>query len=255
MPAGDHDLLQTPDNQSAVPAQSDHRSMRRAAMLTVGVGFAHAVLFVLAYLLLASVPGGRAPDEEVREFYVSDARRLTLVGLYVMPFAGIAFVWFIVALRMWISLSHRRENVLLSNVQLVSGILFLAMFFASGAASAAAAASVEFAGAVVNPELARQLPLYGNTLVLVFGMRMAAMFVFTTSSIARTNEILPSWFTYAGYAVGLFMLLSASFSPLLVLAFPVWLFALCILLFLRARRIPAEAAFPVEAQTQSHLER
>jgi hypothetical protein len=26
-----------------------------------------------------------------------------LVGLYVMPFAGIAFLWFIVSLRMWIS--------------------------------------------------------------------------------------------------------------------------------------------------------
>ena len=32
---------------------------------TVGVGFAHAVLFVLAYFLLASIPGGRAPDEEL----------------------------------------------------------------------------------------------------------------------------------------------------------------------------------------------
>jgi hypothetical protein len=256
MPAADDDLsLQVPDNQSAVPAESHHRSMRRAAMLTVGVGFAHAALFVLAYYLVATTPGGRAPDAEIRDFYVSDARRLTLVGLYVMPFAGIAFVWFIVALRMWISLSHRRENVLLSNVQLVSGILFLAMFFASGAASAAAAASVEFAGAVVNPDLARQLPLYGSTLLLVFGMRMAAMFVFTTSSIARTTGILPRWFTYAGYAVGLFMLLSASFSPLLVLVFPAWMFTLCILLFVRARRIPVDAAFPVEARTQLPLER
>jgi hypothetical protein len=74
--------------------------MRSAAMLTVGFGFAHAVLFVLAYSLVASTPGGRAPGQEIREFYVSDARPVTLVGPYSLPFAGIAFFGFIVALRM-----------------------------------------------------------------------------------------------------------------------------------------------------------
>src|SRR5262245_30364166 len=113
----------------------EHRSIRRAAMLTAGVGLAFAALFLLAYVLMATTPGGRAPDEEIRDFYASnERRRLILVGLYVMPFAGIAFVWFIVALRMWISHSNpNRENILFSNIQLVSGILFVAMFFASAA--------------------------------------------------------------------------------------------------------------------------
>jgi hypothetical protein len=53
---------------------------------------------------------------------------VVLVGLYLMPFAGIAFLWFIVALRMWITHSASRENVLLSNIQLVSGIVFIALF-------------------------------------------------------------------------------------------------------------------------------
>lgn len=210
-------------------------------MLTAGVGFAHAVLFLLAYVLLSTTPGGRASDEEIRAFYASDGqRRLILVGLYVMPFAGIAFVWFIVALRMWIahSLSDRRENVLLSNVQLVSGILYLAMFFASAATSSAVAASVEFEGASINTDSARQLPLYGNALLFVFGVRMAAMFVFTTCNIARSARILPRWFTLGGLVVGVFMLLSATFTPLLVLAFPLWLIVLCALLFQRAQRLP-----------------
>jgi len=222
--------------------QRDHRSLRRAAMLTAGVGLAHAVLFLLAYFLMSTTPGGRAPDEEIRAFYASEARRrLILVGLYVMPFAGIAFVWFIVALRMWIahSLSDSRENVLLSNVQLVSGILYLAMFFASAATSSATAASVEFEGAIIDTTSARQLPLYGNALLFVFGVRMAAMFVFTTCNIARSAGILPRWFTLGGLVVGVFMLLSATFTPLLVLAFPLWLIVLCVLLFGRARQLPA----------------
>jgi hypothetical protein len=223
-------------------------------MLTAGVGIAFAVLFMVAYLLTSTVPGGRAADSEISDFYQNDgSRRLALVGLYIIPFSGIAFVWFIVALRMWISFSHRRENYLMSNVQLVSGVLFLAMYFASAATSAATAASVEFSGVIAHPDIARQLPLYGNTLMFVFGVRMAAMFVFSTSTIARGGGILPRWFTLAGYVVGVFMLLSASFSPALVLAFPVWMLVLCSLLFMRARRIDATLTFAAAADiSQPH---
>ena len=75
-------------------------------------------------------------------------------------------------------------------------------------------------------------------------MRMAAMFVFTTSSIGRNAGILPRWFVLAGYAVGLFLLLSATFSVFLVLVFPVWVLVLCGFLLYRARQIPADAVVP-----------
>jgi hypothetical protein len=226
------------------------RALRRAAYLTAAIGLAFAVLFILAYWIGTSVPGARATDQEIGEFYTSTGkRRLTLVALYLMPFAGIAFLWFTVALRMWISGSARREYVLFSNIQLVSGILFIAMFFASASAYAAMAASVEFADARIDPVVARQLPLYGSTILFVFAMRMAAMFIFTTSTIGRRAGILPAWFTWAGYVVGLFLLLSASFSRALVLAFPVWVLVLCLLLIARARQIPDDAQPAVRVET------
>jgi hypothetical protein len=207
-------------------------------MLTSGVGIAHALLFLSGFWVLSTVPGGRAADSAIAEFYTShENRRLTLVGLYIMPFAGIAFVWFIVALRAWISHSHRREDVLLSNVQLVSGILYVALFLGAGAAWAAAAASVEFVGSEVDPTVARQFPLFAQTLLFVFAVRMAAMFVFTTSNIFRAAGILPRWFAFVGFVVGLFLLLSATFSPLLAVVFPLWLLCLCGLLMLHARRL------------------
>ena len=85
-------------------------------------------------------------------------------------------------------------------------------------------------------------------------MRMAAMFVFTTSSIARSAGVLPRWFIYLGYLVGLFLLLSATFSPLLVLIFPVWLLTLCALLLWRARALPAETGtflFSLDQRTET----
>ena len=59
--------------------------------------------------------------------------------------------------------------------------------------------SVEVAGATVEPAIARQLPLYGHTLMFGFALRMAAMFVFTTSTTTRKMRVLPGWFTLAGY--------------------------------------------------------
>jgi hypothetical protein len=217
-------------------------SLRRAAYLSAGVGALYSVLFLLSYALVTSQPGPKASDAELTAFYASDApRRLVVVGLYLMPFAGIAFVWFIVALRMWISGSSRGEDILLSNIQLVSGILFVGLFFAGGAAAAASAASVEFVSAPLDAVVARQLPALGNALVFVFAMRMAAMFVFATSNIGRTTGALPRWFVYVGFAVGLFLLLSATFNQFLVLVFPIWILVLCVLLILRARHFPADA--------------
>jgi hypothetical protein len=58
---------------------------------------------------------------------------------------------------------------------------------------------------------------------------------------SRAAGILPRRFTWTGFAVGLFLLLSVSFYPALVLVFPIWLLALSVLLLNRARGIPVEA--------------
>ena len=118
-----------------------------------------------------------------------------------------------------------RPSVLQSNLQLVSGILYVALFFVGAAASSVLAASVEFADGEVDPDVARQFPVFGSTVVFVFAFRMAAMFVFTTSSIGLRAAILPRWFAWSGYAVATFLLLSASFQRWFVLVFPVWLLA------------------------------
>ncbi len=227
------------------------QSLRRAASLTAAVGAVHALLFLVAFLLLSGAPGPEATDEEIYAYYSSPAGRLpSLVGLYIMPFAAIAFMWFIVALRMWEAFSVRRESMLLSNLQLVSGILYVALLSAGASAQAVVAASVEFANGSIDPVAARQFPLYGNTIFFVFAIRMAAVFVFTTSNIGRTARVLPAWFGYVGMVVGLFMLLSISLTPALLLVFPIWLFALSALLLIKARSIPRDIRLPVRADAR-----
>jgi hypothetical protein len=221
------------------------RSVRHVMTLTACVGGIHAVLFLLTYWLVSDLPGVNASDAQITAFYESDQRwRIVLAGLYVGPFAGMAFIWFLVALRMWVDTSTRRVSLLLSNIQLVAGIVYVALFFAGLAASSVLAASAEFADARIDPDTARQFPQYGDTLLFVFSFRMAAMFVFTTSAIGRASGILPRPFVWSGYAVGLFLLLSAGFEGWFALVFPLWLLALTGILFIRARRIAPELRLP-----------
>jgi hypothetical protein len=226
------------DEAPPVPSSPSRRgSLRRAAMVTAAVGIVFAVLFILTFLIVATVP-----DDAVVVVAGDDAaltRRLAVAGLYIMPFAGIAFIWFVVSLRTWIAASAVGIDILISSVQLVSGIVFVAMFFAAGACWAAIPAAVEIEGEPV-PALVSELPKLGDTLLFVFGMRMAAMFIFTTSTLAMKHRILPRWFIWLGYAIGLFLLLSVSFAEWLVMVFPAWTLVLSILLMQRARAIPPE---------------
>jgi hypothetical protein len=217
------------------------RSMRRAATITAVVGIAHAVLFLLSFLLMNEAPHAGATTGEIVSYYSSDSRRRTLlVGLYLMPFAGIAFMWFSVSLRMWIEGSKREISYLLSNIQLVSSIIYVALFFCSAGSLSVVAASVEFSDGQIDADIARGFPDLGRTLLFVFAFRMASMFVLTTSTIGRTTKILPRWFCFSGYAVGLFLLLSASFLAWFAIVFPAWLLVLGVILLIRARQIPAD---------------
>ena len=78
--------------------------LRRAALLTTLSGAAYAVLFLISFWLMLGVPRMGSTDAEIEAFYTSSDRQVVnLVALYLLPFAGIAFIWFIVSVRLWIS--------------------------------------------------------------------------------------------------------------------------------------------------------
>src|SRR4051812_35322807 len=130
-------MLQPPAVEGS-PPDEHRRSLRRAAILTATMGIAFSVLFVVSVLLITSVPNARASDDQIRAFYTGAGSPgiATAAGLYVLPFAGIAFLWFSVALRMWAAASGRTQGFLQSNLQLVSGIAFVILMFVAAASFA-----------------------------------------------------------------------------------------------------------------------
>lgn len=203
-----------------------------------GAGAAFAVLFLASMFAFSRTPGPRASDAAIAAFYAGDDRRpLVLAGLYLLPLATVAFLWFVAILRDWESNSARRRSRVLANVQLLSAIGFITLSLASAAASTAAAFTVELAGVSFEPVIARQFPLYGAALLYVFAMRMAAIFVTSTIGIVRVTGIFPIWFVAASYVVAAVLFLAATLNVWLVLVFPVWVLLLCAIIAARAHAI------------------
>ena len=68
--------------------------LRRSAAFSGLSGLAFAALFVAALVLIRQAPGLDVPDSTYTAFYsVGRGNVLVTVGLHIVPFAGIAFLW------------------------------------------------------------------------------------------------------------------------------------------------------------------
>jgi hypothetical protein len=212
---------------------SELRAPRAAGV----AGLVFAVLFTASILILRSHPGPGSTQAEVREWYLrSDSRNLALVGLYLAPFAGIAFLWFIAVIRQHLG---AREDRFFATVFLGSGLLWVAMLFAAAAAAGAPLAAVKFQGAPVPSTDAINLVRgLAYTFLYVYGIRVAAVFVVSVSTVGLRTAALPRWLAYVGYVFALVMLLSVSFFRFVVLLFPLWVAAVSIAILL----LPAPGA-------------
>ena len=222
-------------------APNDYLARHRAARLTSVLGIAFAVLFLVGLGMLARTPGPRSTDQELVAFYASGAQRgLVLSGLYVLPLAAVAFLWFIAALRQWVEMSSRKIDHLLATVQMLSGVGFITLAFAAAGAATIVASSVELADLPVDPDVARQFPLYSRTLLIIFGMRMAAIFVTTTAKLGHEAQLLPRWFVFGSYGVAAALFLVATLSVWLVVVFPLWVLVLNGIIWFHTRNVGQE---------------
>ena len=186
-----------------------------AAAAVAGIAF--SLLFTTAMVLVRlAVPND---PEDAGSWLTSEGKRdAVILALNLLPFAGIAFLWFIGVVRDRIG---QGEDRLFATVFLGSGLLFIAMLFVTGAV----------AGGLVLT--AREFPAPGvwsfgrrvsYTLLTVYAMRMAAVFTISTTTIATRLGLAPKWMTVLGMATGVVLLLSAGSIPWIEIVFPGWVF-------------------------------
>jgi len=222
--------------QDPLRAGSPLRTPRAAAV----AGIVFSLLLITALTLLRlSIPASPA----VPGMWLTDSgrRAAVAVALNLVPFAGIAFLWFIGVLRDRIG---EREDRFFATVFLGSGLLFIAMLFVGAAVAGAIIAGV------VPPSLPSHdtLTLGRNvtaSLLNVYSMRMAAVFTLTTVNIARRTQFVSRWLTLAGLACALVLTVGIGISPWVELLFPVWILALSLeILVARPRTLTRTAARP-----------
>jgi hypothetical protein len=238
--------MDQPVDEDARPRKSDAAprddlAHHHATRLTSLLGIAFAVLFLAGLALLTRTPSAQSTDQELMAFYASGEQRwILLSGLYVLPVAAVAFLWFIAALRQWVEMSSRTIDHLLATVQMLSGVGFITLAFAAAGAATIVASSVDLANLPIDPTVARQFPLYSRTLLIIFGMRMAAIFVTTTAKLGHEAQLLPRWFVFGSYGVAAALFLVATLSVWLVVVFPLWVLALSGIIWVHGRSVAQE---------------
>ena len=197
------------------------RTPRAAAV----AGIIFSVLFATSVVL---TEWAMPPGSDDAGTWVSDdaKRRAVAVSLQLLPFAGIAFLWFIGVLRDRIG---QGEDRFFATVFLGSGLLFVATFFASGAV---AAGLLSTAADVPGSERLGSVWPFGRrtaaALATVYGLRMAAVFTISTTTIASRLRLVPRWLALLGYGTAIVMLFGAGLVPWLQLIFPAWVFVLSV---------------------------
>ena len=193
------------------------RSPRAAAV----AGIIFSVLLTVA---LALVRSAAPSDPDTAGDWLTDGgrRRAVVVALNLLPFAAIAFLWFVGVVRDRIG---EGEDRLFATVFLGSGLLFIAMMLSA----AALAGGLLFIGDD-NALSAAQLGTWNfgrritNTLLNVYSMRMAAVFTLSTTTLAVRLHLIPRWLAVVGYLTAAALLLGVGAIPWLELLFPAWVF-------------------------------
>lgn len=205
----------------------------RAAGVT---GVLFAVLLTVGLVLVRQGPGLDSDDAAYAAFYASGgARVLVTLGLYIVPFAGIACLWHMIATRTLLQVLRPRSWSQIPHwLHLAAGVLFVCMLFVGTAAVGAVALLTEFSSAPLpSPDIARSLSSIGYATVFVYGVRAAGMYMFATTGLARSAGLLPRSAAIVSYVVATLLLVSATFHPAILLVFPAWVLLFSILLLVR----------------------
>ena len=196
-------------------ALTDARLKTPRAAAIAGIVF--SILFIISVVLIRiSVPA----NPQDAGAWLSSGWKTVSLALHLLPFAGIAFLWFIGVLR------HRMgayEDRFFATVFLGSGILFLAMLFAS---AAVAGGIMMLYGTMPGKLMESGTYTFGRTvanhIINVYAVKMAGVFMISTCTLAIHTGLFPRWMAFLGYALALWLLLSIGYFSWVLLVLPLW---------------------------------
>jgi hypothetical protein len=228
MAKGEHPVTQ----EASSLTQASLKTPKAAAV--AGIVFS-VLLLATFWLFRASVP---ADPLEPGAWLSVGVGRVT-VALNLIPFAGVAFLWFIGVLRDRLG---TREDRFFATVFLGSGLLFLAMLFAAGAIIGA----IIWAFTIAPEQLIRSATFHfaraaAYSIVNVYMIKVAAVFVITTSTVAIYTQFAPRWIALIGYLLAVLLVFGGYLVDWTIVAFPAWVLLLSLYILVDNLRQPVPA--------------
>jgi hypothetical protein len=217
--------------EDSVPLAGRRLTTPRAAAVA---GILFALLLSASYVLIRlSIP---ADPLDVGVWLEERASSISL-ALSLVPFAGIAFLWFMGVVR---DRMGHLEDRFFSTVFLGSGLLFLAMTFV-----AAALAGGMLSSYAVEAEHLIESGVYTYSRAVmyrvmnVYAIRMAGVFMISLGTIWLRTRTMPLWLALLTYGAALVLLVTISYMLWVTLIFPGWvgLISVCILIWNYRRRL------------------
>jgi hypothetical protein len=223
-------------NQQVALTRQAVRTPRAAAV----AGIIFSVLFTISMILIRlSIPEELSGTNIAT--WLQGSTTTISIALTMVPFAGIAFLWFVGVVR---SRLGDMEDQFFSTVFFGSGMLFLAMMFASAAIAGGILGSYAIeADTLIKSGVITFGRAIMYTITNVYGVRMAGVFMVSLATIWIRTHIMPRSFVFLTYALALVLLVSSNLTLWLVLVFPAWVFVISVFILiisLRGGRAEAE---------------
>jgi len=200
-------------------------------------GIVFSVLLIVSFWLVRmSVP---ANPLEPGAWLVTNSRAVTL-ALNLIPFAGICFLWFIGVLRDRLG---QLEDRFFATVFFGSALLFLAMLFA--AAAVIGAILLVFAAEpeqMLNSTTLHLARAFAYNLMNVYAIKMAGVFMISTSTVAVFTGFAPRWMAILGYVLASILLLGSYYITWSFVVLPLWVLLISIHILVDNFREPSQLA-------------
>jgi hypothetical protein len=180
-------------------------------------GLVGAVVFVVGFVMVSSVPGGGDPDPaDFEEYYLTDDNTgLAIAGLLILSAGVIVLVLFLHYLRTQISTD-------LSRLAFASGVAGLAVVGTGACVLAAPSAVQAFSDEeYVGQQIAHTFASAGFGVMLIPGALLLGLAIACYSLSGRANGSLPAWVAIVGIIVAVLQLLAIIWIPFLLV--PVWM--------------------------------
>ena len=207
-------------------AEIAHQAKSPQAAAVAGIAF--AVLFAAGVTLIrlsAAELGGATA--------LSDATRSRLnVALMLMPFAGIAFLWFVGVVRHHLG---AYEDQFFATVSLGSGLLFVGMSFVAFAVAGGTLAAYQSDGPPAAGVYALNLAIISQAFN-TYALKMAGVFMFSLGTLWRKTGVMPRSLTLVTYVLALVMMVSLSHNLWLALLFPAWVLLISVFILVSGLR-------------------